>query len=125
MITISEEVLKAWENQQLAPVLTTVSKDGVPNSIYATCMAFYGENKLLVADNKFVKTFANVQDGCKGNILFITDKRKAYQLKGTVTYKTEGAEYDDMKKWNRADLAGKGVAILEIEEIYSGAEKLA
>ena len=30
-----------------------------------------------------------------------------------------------MKKWNRADLPGYGVAIIEVNEIYSGAEKLA
>jgi len=29
-----------------------------------------------------------------------------------------------MKKWNRADLPGYGVAVVEIQEIFSGAEKI-
>ena len=58
-------------------------------------------------------------------MLFITKETKSYQLKGTVSYKTEGGEFDDMKKWNRADLPGFGVAIIEVNDVYSGAAKLA
>lgn len=124
MISIPKEVLDAWNEKQGPIVLTTVSALGIPNSIYATCVALFGENKILVADNKFCKTHKNIQECDKADVLLITENRKAYQFKGTISYKTEGEEFDDMKKWNRPDLPGKGVAILEVKEIYSGAEKI-
>jgi len=118
-------VLEAWERRVLAPVVTTVSKNGVPNSIYATCVSFYNNEKVLVADNKFVKTYKNLEEGCKGCLVFLTEDKKAYQIKGTFTYATKGAYFDDMKKWNGEGLAGNGVAIMSVEEIYSGSEQIA
>ncbi len=125
MITIPEIVKNEWENKQDAIVLTTISGKGIPNSIYATQAALYGDNKILVANNKFKKTLENIEACGEATVLFLTKETKAYQLKGTIAYKTEGDEFDDMKKWNRADLPGYGVAIIEVREIYSGANKLA
>ncbi|MDC0584801.1 pyridoxamine 5'-phosphate oxidase family protein [Bacteroidales bacterium] len=125
MITIPELVKKEWDNKQDAIVLTTVSGTGVPNSIYVTQVALYGDGKVLVANNQFNKTLANIEACKEVTVLFITKDTKAFQLKGTISYKTEGNEFDDMKKWNRADLPGHGVAIIEVSEVYSGADKLA
>lgn len=125
MITIPETIINEWSNKQDAIVLTTVSNEGVPNSIYATQVALFENNKILVANNKFKKTLENIEVCKEATVLFITKEMKAYQLKGTVGYKTEGKEYEDMKKWNRSDLPGYGVAIIEVNDIYSGAEKLA
>lgn len=125
MIAIPERVKNEWKSKQDAIVLTTISKQGVPNSIYATQVALYDNNKVLVANNKFNKTLQNIEDCNQATLLFITKEMKAYQLKGTISYKTYGNEFDDMKKWNRADLPGHGVAILEVNEVYFGAEKIA
>ncbi len=123
MIKIPEEVLNAWKKRQGPVVLTTISKQGIPNSIYATCAELFDGNKVLVANNKFYKTYNNILECENAVILFITDDMKAYQFKGTISYKTEGKEFDDMKKWNPPHLAGKGVAIFDVQEIYAGAEK--
>lgn len=123
-MNIPQEVLEAWEKRQGPVVLTTISEQGIPNSIYATCAAIFEGNKILVANNKFYKTYKNIQECDKADILFITEDKKAYQLKGTISHKTEGKEFDDMKKWNPPHLAGKGVAIIEVQEVYSGAEKI-
>ena len=32
--------------------------------------------------------------------------------------------FDDMKKWNRKDLPGVGVAVLEVTDIYSGSNQI-
>jgi predicted pyridoxine 5'-phosphate oxidase superfamily flavin-nucleotide-binding protein len=124
MIKIPEEVKKAWDSKQDPIVLTTVSKQGVPNSIYATCVALFEDSYVLVANNKFKKTYQNIMENDKATLLFITKEKKAYQIKGKIKYETEGKAFDDMKKWNRPDLAGYGVAKLEVEEIYSGANKI-
>jgi len=124
MIQIPKNIIEDWNEKEAPIVLTTVSKEGVPNSIYATCAALFEGNKALVANNKFKKTYQNIMDNDRATLLFISKDRKAYQLKGSIKYATEGPEFDDMKKWNNANMPGYGVAILDVEEIYSGAEKL-
>lgn len=124
MAKLPEIVISAWANKKGAPVVTTVSADGMPNTIYATCVSIYDGEKVLVANNFFNKTIANIKDGGKGTFLFLTEDDKAYQLKGTFTHYSEGAYFDDMKKWNPERLPGVGVAVLEVEEIYNGANKI-
>jgi uncharacterized protein len=124
MIIIPEKIKSEWNNKLDAIVLTTVSAKGIPNSIYVTQVALFGDNKVLVANNKFKKTLENIEVCKEATVLFITKETKSYQLKGSVSYKTEGDEFNDMKKWNRADLPGYGVAIVEVKEVFSGAEKI-
>ena len=123
-LTIPMDIREAWEKRKGPTVFTTVSSDEVPNSIYATCVSIYEENKIIVANNYFDKTMKNILSGSKGVILFITEDDKAYQIKGRIKYVTDGKAFEDMKKWNPARLPGHGAAIVEVEEIYSGAEKL-
>ena len=124
MSNLSELISKEWNDRQNFIVFTTVNKDSVPNSVYIGFASLYDSNTLLIADNKLAKTKENILSGCKGSVLFITSERKAYQIKGTLSYAKEGKLFDDMKTWNREDLPGHGVAILDIEEIYSGVDKL-
>ena len=119
-----ENLQKQWDNRDRAIVFSTVSEHGVPNSIYATCVSRHDDYTFLVANNFFDKTLKNIVSGCKGVILFITKDEKAFQLKGTVKYCTSGNEFENMKKWNPEKLPGHGVAVLNVEEIYSGADKL-
>ncbi len=124
MKNIPEEVSKAWDLRNEVIVLSTVDLEGMPNSIYATCVSKYNESTFVVADNYFNKTQKNILAGSKASILFITDKGKSYQLKGKIKYYQSGEIYNDMKKWNPAKHPGNAAAALEIEEVYSGSEKL-
>ncbi|MDA3818763.1 MAG: pyridoxamine 5'-phosphate oxidase family protein [Prolixibacteraceae bacterium] len=121
---MTEELRKEWENRNKAIVLTTVSAEGVPNSIYATCNALYNDDTILVANNFFDKTLKNIESIGKASVLFITNDDKSYQVKGSVKHLISGAEFDDMKSWNPEKLPGHGVAVIDIEEVFSGAEKL-
>ena len=123
-IIMPQIVQEAWENRQKAIVFTTVNTNGVPNSIYATCVARSGDNKILVANNFFCKTIENIKSGSTGSILFITNEDKSFQLKGSLSYYEEGELFDDMKSWNPTRLPGHGVVALEIEEVFAGAEKI-
>jgi len=103
-------------------VLTTIDSNGTPNAIYATCTKKFSEEKLVVADNFFNKTRANILAGSKGSILFITKEGKAFQVKGSIDYVKDGEIYDFIK----ADFQGAVAAtVVNVEEVYSGAEKLA
>lgn len=124
MTKLPEEILAAWAEKTGAPVMTTINESGIVNSIYATCVSVYKEKKILIANNYFKKTLENVADGCKGGFLFITGDNRSYQLKGSYSYSTEGPEFIDMKSWNPSKHPGHGVAILDVEEVYSGSRKI-
>lgn len=121
---ITEILNDAWAKRNQAIVLTTVSENGMPNSIYATCNALYNGKSILVANNFFDKTLNNIETTGKASVLFITSDDKSYQIKGTVEHYTSGEVFENMKTWNPERLPGHGVASIRIEEIYSGAEKL-
>jgi len=124
MSTLPEKVKAAWEKRNGPIVLTTVSEEGVPNSIYATCVSKFKNDAIVVANNYFSKTMENIRAGGKGSILFITGEGEAYQVKGSIQYHTEGEIFEDMKKWNPAKHPGHGAAALTAEEVYSGAERI-
>ena len=124
MAILPEDVGTAWEKRKDAIVLTTVDKDGVPNSIYATCVNKYDEETIVVADNYFDKTQKNILAGSKGSVLFITDEGASFQIKGRIEYLKDGPVFDDMKKWNPTKHPGHAAAALKVEEVYSGAKKL-
>jgi predicted pyridoxine 5'-phosphate oxidase superfamily flavin-nucleotide-binding protein len=125
MATLPEAVCTAWENREGPIVLTTVDAAGNPNAIYATCVSKYSDDTLIVADNFFNKTRANILAGSAASLLFITKEGKSYQIKGEMEYHTEGAYFEDMKKWNPERLPGHAAAVLKVAHVFRGAEELA
>ncbi|HPN85120.1 MAG TPA: pyridoxamine 5'-phosphate oxidase family protein, partial [Victivallales bacterium] len=116
MNDIPQEIIMAWEKRKGPLVFTTADANGVPNSIYATCVVLCGCDTVIVADNYFDKTRKNILNGGKkGSILFITEEGNAYQLKGEIEYHTEGPIYDLMKKHNPPKHPGHAAAALKIE----------
>jgi len=125
MAMLPEMVSKAWEHREGPAVFTTVSVDGIANSIYVSCVHKFSEDKLVIADNFFDKTRANIFAGSKGVLLFIAKEKNSFQVKGTIDYQTSGEVYDDMKNnWLDAKYPGHAAAVLNVEEVFSGAEKL-
>ena len=125
MPNLPEAVSQAWDARDGAVVLTTVDAAGNPNSIYATCVSKFSEDKLVVADNYFDKTRKNILAGSRGSVLFITGEKKAYQVKGSIDYVTEGPIFDDMKHgWLKSTMPGHAAAVVNVEEVWKGAEKL-
>ena len=124
MKKLPEIVQTAWMNREGPAVLATVDAAGRPNVIYVGCVSAWGEGTVAVADNYMHKTRANIQAGRPGALLFLTKDRKAYQLKGTFTYHTAGPLFESMKTWNKPEYPGVAAVALQVQEIYSGAEKL-
>lgn len=123
-MNLPKAVLEAWNNKEDAVVLATVDATGIPNIIYATCVSVFNGEKLVVADNYFNKTQKNILAGSKGSILFMTKEGKAYQVKGTLEYHKDGDIFNDMKSWNPEKHPGHAAAVLVVEEVFSGAEKI-
>ena len=124
MAKLPKIVNTAWLNREERIIFTTVDKDNIPNSVYITCTARYGEDLIVIADNYFDKTKKNILSGSKGSVLFITKDGTAYQAKGSIEYHREGKIFDDMKTWNPEKHPGHAAVALKVEEVFSGAEKL-
>ncbi|MFP4393787.1 MAG: pyridoxamine 5'-phosphate oxidase family protein [Anaerolineales bacterium] len=124
MTALPKKVSEAWDNRDGPVILTTANEEGIPNAIYATCVSQFSEDTLVVANNYFCKTLANILAGSKGSMLFMTEEGAAYQIKGSIEYHEEGPIFEDMKAWNPERHPGHGAAALKVEEVYSGAEKL-
>ena len=126
MANLPEAAAKAWENREGPVIMTTVDSKGMPNTIYVTCVNKYSNDQIVVADNKMHKTRANIKAGSPVTLLYITKNKKAFQLKGSGAYTTEGPVFEDMKNgWLDKKYPGHAAVVIHIEEVYSGAEKLA
>ena len=124
MKLLPEEIIEAWQNRADVTVITTVDKDGIANSIYATCVRMYDNKYIVVADNYFDKTRKNILEGSSGVVLFITKDNKAYQIKGSLEYYQDGELYDFMKSWNPEKHPGHAAVVLIPERIYSGSRQV-
>ena len=126
MAKLTEAAIKAWDEHDGPVIFTTVDQDAMPNTIYVTCVKRLGDDKIVVADNKLHKTKANIMAGSQATILYITKEKKAFQLKGSLEYMAAGDIYEDMKNnWLDKKYPGHGAVVLTVEEVYTGAEKLA
>lgn len=124
MAKLPDRVRNAWENREGPLVFTTVDEKGMPNAIYAGCVKMLDDGRILVVDNYFDKTKHNLGCGTPGSMVFLTNERKSFQVKGSLEYHTEGETYDTMKQWVDPKYPAVGAAVLSIEQAYSGAEKI-
>ena len=117
-------------NKQDIHILSTATKDGVPNIIYLTFLKVYNDEQIIIANNKFSKTEKNIIENPRISFVVLdTENRKAYQLKGIVEIHKDDKIYDYTADWVKTkrpdmDLPKSGV-ILNIQEIYCGSEKIA
>lgn len=122
----AKEILKeVWDLRESPAVFTSVDAKGLPNSVYVLSMKLLPDGRIAIMDNYFRKTRENIKNGSKGSFLFLTKPRKPYQAKGTIEYLTSGPVYEDLKASVDPKHPRLAAAVLRVEELYSGAEKLA
>ena len=124
MKKLPESVLKAWEEREPVTVLTTVSPDGIPNSIYAAVVGLFDESTFIIANNRSAKTQQNILLGSNASFLFLTKDKKSFQIKGPISLHDSGPEFEEMKRINPPEYPGFSAAVLHVEEVFSGSEQL-
>jgi len=101
----------------------TATSDGNPNINMIGIKKLQDDETIILADNYFNKTLANIEKNSKGTILTKRAEDKLwYQLKGTCTYVNKGPEYEEVKKWVKSikeSLPAKGMVVFKVEEIYN------
>lgn len=119
-----QEIIDAWAEREGATVLTTVSSEGIPNSIWVMSTGLYKNEHIIIADNYFDKTKANILSTGIASVLFITKDGRSYQLKGTMSYHRDGPFYDFMMEVTPPKFPRRAAVVLHATEIYSGSERL-
>jgi len=101
-----------------------VSNDGNLNNIYSNNANIYGDDKIVIA-NKFIdRTMKNRLPDSSGSLVFITNTKKSYLVKGDIHYEYGGDNYKFMKSWSDDKHPGHGAAVINIEEVYEDGEKV-
>lgn len=111
-------------NKVHVAVLATSTMDGIPNAVPVGAKKIIDEETVLISDQYFNKTLANMKSNSKVSLMYWKGG-EGYQLKGSVTIETTGKLFDETSKWieekgrdHGRRLKSKGAVILKIEEIY-------
>ena len=125
VLPLPAEFLQAWNEREPLAALATTAPDDEPNVIWVLCLHLTDEAQLVVADNAMSKTRTNIEAGSPGSLVFLAQPRRAYQLKGPLSYHADGPVFEAMKHgWLDDSYPGHGAVLMEIREIYAGADKV-
>ena len=124
MAQMSDKMIELIEKVPAA-ILATASPDGIPNAVPVGAKKIIDSETLLISDQFFNKTLANMKANPRASLTF-WEGHDGYQLKGSVTIETAGSRFEETSKWIKemgdkigVPLKSKGAVILKIEEIYN------
>lgn len=121
---LPEEVLTAFAQRDPIAVLTTVDEAGMPNSVYVSCYGLV-DGRIHICDSAFTKTLHNLHANPeRASFLFWARDIAAYQLKGSISYYTEGPAFESGSTFAKPGMSLKGVAVFEPLAIFKGATRL-
>ena len=122
MVKMPADVRETLEKQKPAPIATADS-DGTPNVVYVGFLKVLDDETIMIADNFFYKTAANLEANPKISILcYDTETKKSFQVKGRTEVYKEGPKYDEMTKWVLGvnnKLPAKAAVVVKVEEVYN------
>ncbi len=121
MVKLTPEMKEAFLKMKVFPV-ATASKDGVPNVVPVGIVELVSDDTIWITDNFMTKTLNNIKANPK-IALFVwgPEIKGCFQIKGLVTLKTNGKEYDEMKaKLNVKNpaLPARSLLIVKITDVY-------
>jgi predicted pyridoxine 5'-phosphate oxidase superfamily flavin-nucleotide-binding protein len=121
---MTEKIVELFEKVPVA-ILATATTDGIPNAVPVGAKKIIDNETILISDQFFSKTLANMKANPKVSLSF-WEGHDGYQIKGSVTIETSGSRFEETSRWieemgNKigVPLKSKGAVILMIDEIYS------
>jgi predicted pyridoxine 5'-phosphate oxidase superfamily flavin-nucleotide-binding protein len=110
-------------------ILGTASKSGMPNAVPIGIIRFFDDETIVLVDNYFLKTRANLEENPCVSLTFwdIEEKegvlitRSAYQLKGKIKIEDSGPIYEKIRaevKAIKAEYPARAIVLAKIEEIF-------
>ena len=128
MAKLTPAMIKVIETMGVYPI-ATATPDGVPNLVYIGCLKVMDEETIMIADNKFFKTRQNLEvNPVLALTVWDSEGGVCFQIKGRAELITDGTIYDECVTWVHGmnpKLTPKAAVLLHVEQVYSGAERLA
>ncbi len=117
MVDMPEKVIENIKTMKTV-VFVTVGEDGRPNAVPVQSLMIKDPGTILIGDNFFKKTAANLQKP-KSNVAICSwVGREGYQVKGVADYTTEGPDYEAIKQTISEKLPRKGCVIMKVTAVY-------
>jgi len=124
MVKMPAEVRKTLDKQKPTPI-ATADASGTPNVVYVSFLKVLDDETLMISDNFFLKTAANLEANPKMAVVcYDSETNKSFQIKGSIEVYKEGEVFDDMLKWVHGvneKLPAKAAIIMKITDIYEAA----
>lgn len=121
---IPQDIQKVM-NEDKAFAFATTNKEGIPNINMIGIKKIEDDETVLLADNYFDKTLANLKENSEAALLTKKAEEKLwYQLKGTCQYVNKGPKYEEFKNWvksKKETLPAKGMVIFKVKQIFNTA----
>jgi len=117
MVDMPEKVIENIKAMKTV-VFVTVGKDGRPNAVPVQSIIIKDPGTILIGDNFFKKTAANLQKPDSDVAICSWVGREGYQIKGVADYTTQGPDYEAMKQAISEKLPRKGCVIVKVTEVY-------
>jgi len=123
MARLPKEVIEAIDKQDAFPV-ATCSSEGMPNVVYITYLKVINDETVLIADNYLHKTRQNILQHPKIAFVVRDEKKGSFQVKGSIQRLTSGPLFQEVQNWVPNKHPRKAAVVLQVEEVYNGADRL-
>ena len=123
MARLPKEVIEAIDKQDVFPVATCSSEE-MPNVVYITYLKVINDETVLIADNYLQKTRQNILQHPKIAFVVRDEKKGSFQVKGSIQRLTSGPLFEEVQNWVPNKHPRKAAVVLQVEEVYNGADRL-
>ena len=120
MVKLTDEIKESLAASKLA-FLATSAKDRTPNVVPIAAFKVLDDATLLISDQFFNKTLANMKENPQAAISWWGEKA-GFQIKGKVTIHTDGEIWRQNVAWMkelRPSLKPKGAVVMKITGVYA------
>jgi uncharacterized protein len=121
MVKLTAEMKEVFAKNKIFAI-ATASKNAIPNVAPMATVQLVSEDTIWIGDNYMVKTLANIMENPHIALYFWDpDKKRCFQIKGTVVVKTSGPDYEKIKAQIKAKgphYPAKSLLILSITEVF-------
>jgi uncharacterized protein len=119
MVRLTNDIIDTLDSAKTA-WLATASGDGTPNVVVVAAFRLLDDESLLVSDQYFLKTLANLRENPKVAFSWWGEKG-GFQIKGTATIHTCGPVFEDDVEWMKARwprFTPKGAVVVKVTDVY-------
>jgi uncharacterized protein len=119
MVKLTPEIKESLAAVKLV-YLATASKKGIPNAVPIGAFKLLDDETLLISDQFFNKTLANLKENPHAAVTFWGEKG-GFQVKGTTTIHTNDEIFTNDAAWVKelkATLVAKSAVVLKIDGVF-------